>query len=121
MQKSCTFKFYTHGAIDGEGEKIYMKTLAEIREDLKDIRFYYANQKNLERHKNYVGENAISKTVAEYNKAVCKAPIQLYDLYCSLYLDNNTQEVVAEDRDCSAEYIRKLNKKLCLFLQRELG
>lgn len=98
-----------------------MKTLTEIREDLRAIRFYYANQKDIERHKKYVGENAVLQIVAEYNKAVCKAPIRLYDLYCVLYLDNNTQEAVAEDRDCSAEYIRKLHKQLCLFLQSELG
>lgn len=98
-----------------------MKTLNQIREDLKSIRFYYANQKYLERRGKYVGENTALQTVAKYNKAVCNAPIRLYDICCSLYLENNTQEAVAEDRDCSVEYIRRLNKQLCLFLQSELA
>ena len=33
-----------------------------------------------------------------------------------LYVHNNTQEALAFDRDCCTEYIRRLNKELCVFL-----
>lgn len=37
-------------------------------------------------------------------------------MYVELYVHNNTQEAVSFDWDCCVEYIRKLNKQLCLFL-----
>ncbi len=96
-----------------------MKSLNEIRKDLKQIRFYYANQKDIERFSESVGENFIVNIVKQYNEAVCNAPIQLYYLYCCLYFNNNSQEVVAEDWSCSTTYIKKLNKSLCEFIQKK--
>ena len=95
-----------------------MKSLDEIRKDLKQIRFYYANQKDIERFLKSVGENCKVNIVKQYNEAVCNAPIQLYYLYCCLYLNNNSQEVVAEDWSCSTTYIKKLNNSLCEFIQK---
>ena len=56
-----------------------------------------------------------------YNKAMQKAPIKLYDVYISLYINNNTQETLAFDWGVSSEYIKMLNKSLCEFLQRQLA
>ena len=97
-----------------------MKTLAQIREDLRAIRFYYSKQKDIERASKSVGTSTVLNMVERYNEAIRNAPIRLYDLYNSLYVENNTQAVVAEDRDCSTEYIRRQHKQLCEYLQREL-
>ncbi len=95
-----------------------MKSLDGIRKDLKQIRFYYANQKDIEKFSESVGENFIVNIVKQYNEAVCNAPIRLYYLYCCLYLNNNSQAVVAEDWSCSINYIQKLSKSLYGFFQK---
>lgn len=95
-----------------------MKSLNEVKKELKQIRFYYANKKDIEKFSESVGENYIVNIVKQYNEAVCNAPIQLYYLYCCLYLNNNSQEVVAEDWSYSVKYIQKLNKALCEFIQK---
>lgn len=42
-----------------------MKSLDEIRKDLKQIRFYYANQKDIEKFSKSVGENFIVNIVKQ--------------------------------------------------------
>lgn len=68
-----------------------------------------------------VGQNDISEKAARYNEAMKRAPIKLYDVYISLYINNNTQETLAFDWGVSSEYIKMLNKSLCEFLQRQLA
>ena len=97
-----------------------MKTLNQIREDLRAIRYYYEQKEQLERGAKHIGESAVVQMVEKYNAAVRNAPIRLYDLYLCLYVNNNTQAVVAEDKQCSTEYIRRLHKQLCEYLQQAL-
>ena len=94
-----------------------MKTLHQIREDLRAIRFYYEKKSDLERGAKHIGESAVVQLVEKYNAAVRNAPVRLYDLYVCLYVHNNTQAVVAEDKGYSTEYIRRLHKQLCEYLQ----
>lgn len=98
-----------------------MITIEQVREDLKEIRYYYAQLKDVDRVSKSVGGSERRAMVERYNAAVCKAPIRLYHLYGALYVDNNTQLVVALDWDCSVDYIKRLNKQLCKFLQEELN
>ena len=98
-----------------------MKTLHQIREDLRAIRFYYEKKSDLERGAKHIGESAVVQLVEKYNAAVRNAPLRLYDLYVCLYVNNNTQAVVAEDKECSTEYIRRLHKQLCEYLQQAVG
>ena len=67
-----------------------------IKEDLKGIRYYYARRKLFEKASNTIGENLILQKIDTYNKAIRTAPPRLYDLYVSLYLENNTQESLSE-------------------------
>ena len=69
---------------------------------------------------NSVGQNDIVEKATRHNEAMKRAPIKLYDVYISLYINNNTQEALAFDWDVCCEYIRKLNKSLCEFLQKQL-
>ena len=91
--------------------------LAEIREDLKDIRYYYARKDMFEKASASVGENKILDKINRYNSVVRLAPPRLYDVYVSLYLENNTQESLSDKLGYCIEYISKLNSQLVKFFQ----
>jgi len=90
-------------------------TIQELRSDLRAIKYYYSKQKEFEKAAETVGESKIVETVKRYNQAVTNAPPRLYKVYVELYV-HNTQETVSFDWDCCVEYIRRLNKQLCIFL-----
>lgn len=93
-----------------------MVSMQEIRKDLREIRYYYAKQKDLDKASKEIAENAISEKVNKYNQVIKNAPVRLFDLYISLYTQNNTQAALAYDWDLSEDYIKQLNKQLCLYL-----
>lgn len=97
-----------------------MKTLQEIREDLAEIKFYYANEKEIIAAEKVTGQMRLTETVKTYNEAVSNAKGRLYMLYVSLYIHNNSQMVVADDWDCSVDYIKRLNRQLLQYLQSAL-
>lgn len=94
-----------------------MKTLQEIREDLAEIKFYYANEKEIIAAGKVTGLIRLAETVKAYNEAVSNAKGQLYILYVALYVHNNSQMVVADDWDCSVDYVKRLNRQLLHYLQ----
>lgn len=97
-----------------------MMTLAQIREDLKDVRYYYSRKSMFEEAVKTVGGNNVTEKVLKYNDAVRTAPPRLYDLYVSLYVKNFTQEGLSIELNYTPEYIQMQNKKLLLFLQSKL-
>lgn len=97
-----------------------MITMRQVKEDLREIRYYYAKQKEMEGASRTVGTSKITEKIERYNEAVRRAPVRLYDLYVSLYVNNNTQLTVALDWDYSLDYIKKLNHRLCQFLINQL-
>ncbi|MBQ3220178.1 MAG: hypothetical protein IKA61_00405 [Clostridia bacterium] len=94
-----------------------MKTLKQIREDLMEIKFYYSKEKEIKEAGNITGLIRLAETVKAYNEAVSNAKGQLYMLYVALYVHNNSQMVVADDWDCSVDYIKRLNRQLLQYLQ----
>ena len=90
--------------------------LSEIREDLKDIRYYYAHKDVFESAARENVYNDVVRKVRKYTALVEKAPPILFDLYVSLYMLNNTQAAFAYDRDYTVNYIKELNNKLCLYI-----
>ena len=93
-----------------------MKTIDEIRVDLRNIRFYYSNRKYFLGAAKIIGENVIVSTVNEYATAMKFAPPQLYSLYSQLYVDGGTQYSVAFRLSYSEGYIQKQNSKLLNYL-----
>ena len=69
-----------------------MISLKQIRQDLRGIRYYYFKQKMFDGLANSLGQNEIVERAAMYNKAMQKAPIKLYDVYISLYINNNIRK-----------------------------
>ena len=97
-----------------------MLDLNTIRNDLKNIRYYYSRKEIFDKAECSVGKNCMLEKVKIYNDAVCMAPPRLYDLYVSLYLQNNTQESLSEKLGYTYEHISRLNSKLILFLQKNI-
>ena len=94
-----------------------MLTLKQIRDDLKDIRYYYSRKEAFENGFRMIGSNDIVGKAKRYNTAVQSAPTRLYDIYVGLYARNLTQEALSVELCYTPEYIQILNKRLLLFLQ----
>ncbi len=92
-----------------------MVTMQEIREDLRQIRYYYSKKEMFENATKYIVASSVVDKVNRYNEAVKDAPPRLYDLYVSLYVQNNTQAALAYEWDYCNDYIKRLNKQLCVF------
>ncbi len=95
-----------------------MITLKEIREDLKNIRYYYLRKDMFDEAfaSNRIG-NEITDKVGRYNEAMRKASPKLFDLYYCLYIKNHTQESLSDKLGYTPEYVQMLNKELLKFLQ----
>jgi hypothetical protein len=96
-----------------------MITTKAIREELKDIRYYMSRKASLDKNADNIGKNSIEERIAIYNKYVCDESPRLYDLYISLYLNNNTQESLSCILGYSIEHISRLNTKLIKFFQQK--
>lgn len=94
--------------------------LDDIREDLKDVRYFYMRKKVFEVNVKNVGVNLIQKKVDRYNAVALMAPPRLYDLYVGLYIEGNTQAGYANELGYSEKHIQKQNKSLLLFFQKNL-
>ena len=95
-----------------------MFDLNTIRNDLKNIRYYMSRKDVFEKNLEAVGSNDIAKVLGKYNLAVRSAPPRLYDLYVSLYLNNNTQESLADIMGYSCQTISRLNIQLIKHFQK---
>ena len=87
-------------------------TKEEIRKELRDIRFYFSKKQTFDKAAVIIGEHIIVSKMMKYHEIIRSAPPKLYDLYYSLYLDNNTIESLADKYCFSSNYIRNLNKML---------
>lgn len=96
-------------------------TSKQIRSELKEVRYYYARKDVFDKAFKEIDNNVITELVKKYNEAVCTAPPKLFDIYVSLYVNNNTQESLSEQLDYSPDYVHKLNDKLIKFLQEKLA
>ena len=97
-------------------KEIKMKTIKTIREDLKEIRYYYSKQKDFD-HASKMGiPSLVIEKVDRYNQAMKNAPIRLYDLYVTAYVNNNSLVTIADDWGLSDDYVKQLNRKLYDFL-----
>ncbi len=88
-----------------------------IREELKEIRYYYSRKDMFEKASQEVGASAVADKIGKYNDAIRYAPPRLYEIYVSLYINNNTFESLADKLGFSYDYIQKLNRKLVKYFQ----
>jgi len=93
-----------------------MVTIKQVRDDLRDIRYYYSKKDIFDSASVKIVQNEVVEKVKRYNEAISKAPPRLYDLYIALYTQNNTQAALSYEWDFSPDYIKELNLALCQFL-----
>lgn len=70
-------------------------TIQEIRQDLRDIRYYYSKKEQFDRASNIILPKALLEKIERYQKAMQNAPARLLDLYISLYVQNRSQAALA--------------------------
>lgn len=98
-----------------------MIDMEKIRNDLKDIRYYVSRKKVFDANSDFVGVNNITEKLKMYNDAVCSASPRLYDIYVSLYLNNQTQESLSEILGYSFQTISRLNVQLLNHFYKKLN
>ena len=89
-----------------------MITSEQIREDLREIRYYYTRKASLDDASRSIGDSAARQLVEKYNRAIRMAPLRLYDIYACLYIRGQTQEELAYELSYTPQYIRKLISQL---------
>ena len=94
--------------------------MEQIRDDLKEIRYYYSMKDLFNKGESKVKPTAVLEKVEKYNKLMETAPAKMYILYVALYLENNTQASLAEEWNYTPDYIKELNLKLCEFILKKL-
>lgn len=96
-----------------------MKTLDNIRDDLREIRYYYSRKNVFDDAFKIIGTNSVVAKVQFYNEICRTAPVRLFEIFY-FYIKGYTQEGVALGIGYSPKYIQKLNKQLLLFIQRKI-
>lgn len=95
-------------------------TLNEIRQQLKTLRLYYMHKAKFDAVFETL-PHKVADLVDEYAAMIAEAPLDLYMIYCKLYVEGMTQEATAEELKYCPEYIRQKNKRLVLFFQKKLN
>jgi len=97
-------------------------SLAQIKEDLKEIRYYYSRKAHFDNaFKQIASNDSLLEKIQKYSDAMGSAPAFLYDLYISLYTENCTQEGLANNLGFSTVHINQKHKELIQFLQNKLS
>ena len=93
----------------------------QIREDLKEIRYYYSMRELFDSAAITVKPLAILNKVDRYNTAIKAAPAKLFILYVALYINNSTQTKLANDWGYTRDYIKGLHQHLVEYLQKTVS
>lgn len=95
-----------------------MKTVDEIKQDLKEIRYYYLRKHIFDDAAKTVVTNVVTVKVDKYNEAAKMLAPNLFDIYIGLYIKNSTQEGLAYELGYTLEYVNRQNKQIVLFFQK---
>ena len=102
-------------------EEIDLITSEQIRNDLREIRYYYARKDKLDDASHSTGALPIKKIAEKYNSIVREAPLRLYDVYACLYIRGQTQEELASELGYTPQYIRKMIIQLLAYFKKKLN
>ena len=96
-------------------------TIDQIRAELMQVRYYYANKELLDKSMQLTGNADFLEIIKKYNSAILAAEPKLYSLYVHLYLENYTQASLANKWTFAPEYIQRLHARLLNFLHKQLN
>lgn len=90
-------------------------TITQVKRELEEIKYYYANQTDFDIAARSIGESDASKTAKRYNEAVTHSAAELYALYVALYVNGSSQFEYATEIDMCTSSVYLKNKKLYEF------
>lgn len=99
----------------------HMASMEQVKANLREIRYYYLRKEQLDDASHSIGPLPIKRILENYNCAIRKAPLRLYDLYACLYVRGQTQEAIALDLGYTPQYIRKLINELFTFFRNNIA
>ena len=94
-----------------------MKSIEEIRKDLRGIQHYYRNKNTFDSSIALLGKPSFYDTTEMYERYIVNAPKRLQDVYEDLYRQGKAQKIVAIEWHVTEKYIQILNKRLILYFQ----
>lgn len=97
-----------------------MKTLHQIREDLRAIRFYYEKKSDLERGAKHIGESAVVQLVENTMPPFVTLP-SAYMICTYVFTSIITRKPSLRRTKNARPNIRRLHKQLCEYLQQAVG
>jgi hypothetical protein len=97
-----------------------MIPMEKVKKDLRELRYYFSRKKNMDVLFQSIGLTDLPELAQKYNNVIRTASARLFDLYGCLYIQNKTQEGVANELNYSPEYIRRLTKELFEFFQKNI-
>lgn len=95
-----------------------MKTIQEIRNDLKEIRTYYLFKNRIAKGMEMVGDNAVVQLLDKYNTAIRSARANLYTVYICIYVNGLSHEDAACELNYSTQHVERLVKQMLVFFQK---
>ncbi len=97
-----------------------MKSLQEIREELKIIRKYNFALNSVEKGAEILIPDDIRRLMEKYSLAVKSASKPVQRAYHGLYERGCTQKALAAEWGVTEKYMQILNKRLLLYLQNSI-
>lgn len=94
-----------------------MKSLQEIRDELKMIREYHFALSSAGNGAEILVPSVIARLMESYSCMVKSAPKPVQRAYCGLYEKGCTQRALAAKWGVTEKYVQILNKRLLLYLQ----
>ena len=94
-----------------------MKTLQELRDELKMIREYYFALSSAANGAEILVPNDIARLMESYSRMVKGAQKPVWRAYRGMYERGCTQKALAAEWGVTEKYVQILNKRLLLFLQ----
>ena len=96
-------------------------TMATMKEELKQVRYYYANRDHFDKMEKEIDLSPIKSIVKKYNSAMVGADPRLLDVYHGLYIEGYSQLKLAIEWNFTPEYIRMMNRQLNAYLIKKLN
>ena len=69
-----------------------MASIEQVKADLREIRYYYSRKEQLDDASHSIGPLPIKRILENYNCAIRKAPLRLYDLYAKQFIEQGERK-----------------------------
>ncbi len=95
-----------------------MISIDQIKEELKEIKTYYAFNSKISDGAKLVGDNAVVSLIDKYNSAIRSAKANLYAAYIIVYVKGLSHEEAAYQLHYSSQHMERLLKNLFMYFKK---